>query len=472
MTDMANQGMRWGTALRPLTRRQMLAGLAAGGIAGLLAACRSSAPATPVTSSTGAGSNATPQGASAAPATVGRATVELTFFYPVGVAGPLSKLIQQLVDQFNQSHPQVHVTASFTGDYTSTTTKVLTALNAHQPPDVAILLSTDLQTLLDLNAIVPIDAFLTQAGPDFALDDFQPAFLKNSQAQGKTWSVPFQRSTPVLYANQAALQAAGRDPNALPQTWDELVEVAQRAMQTGKVSWGVEIPATGSAYWLFQALCIEAGHDLNGDGPASVAFDTAASRTALHWMVDLSRTMRVMPTGAIDWSATPTDFAAGHVAFVYHSTGSLRAILNQASFPVGVGFLPKREQYGTPTGGGNLYIFREIPTERQQAAWTFIQWMTAPERAAQWAIDTGYVPTRRSALETAIWRDYVAKTPQARVALDQLAYSYPELNGHQSGQLQKLVSDAVQAAVTGQKSPEQALADAQRQADQILAAYR
>lgn len=395
--------------------------------------------------------------------------VELSYFYPVGVAGPLAQVMQGMVDQFNEEHPEIRVEASFTGSYADTATKVQTAVQADNAPDVAVLLATDKQTMLDLDALFPVSDLEMTEG--FNPDDFIQAYWADTQYDGKTWNVPFQRSTPVLYYNKTALETAGLDPETPPETWGDLVEYSRSIMDAGATTWGVEIPATTSAYWLFQALAIQSGQTLNGEDAAHVNFNTPEAVEALTWMVGLSTEEQVMPTGAIDWSAGPTDFSSGTTGFLYHSTGSLVSINSQAEFEFGTAFLPKNKQFGAPTGGGNMYVFK-TSDERQQAAWTFVQWMTSTEQATQWSLASGYVPTRISVQDTQEWQDYVAETPQATTALEQLEFAQPELTGHQSGQLQKIMDDAIQAAVTEQSSPEDALASAQEQADSILSQFR
>ncbi|HZU77434.1 MAG TPA: ABC transporter substrate-binding protein [Dehalococcoidia bacterium] len=402
----------------------------------------------------------------------GASAVELSYFYPIGVAGPLSKIMQGMVDAFNAAHPDIRVKASFTGSYVDTTTKVVTQVQANNPPDVAVMLATDLQSLIDLNAIIPVGDLKPSGDETFDPKDYYPAFFQDTQLDGKTWSVPFQRSTPVLYYNKDAMQKADLDPTKPPQTWDDLVSDSKKIMSAKAAKWGVEIPTSGTAYWLFQSLAIEAGQDLNGADRTHVNFDTPAATEALTWLVDLSTKYGVMPKGVLDWSAAPTDFSSGNTAFLYHSTGSLAAILQQAKFQVGTAFLPKDKQYGVNTGGGNIYIFKKIPVAHQQAAWTFALWMTSPDQAAKWAIQTGYVPVRISATDTSDWKAYIAKTPQAETAIDQLKYAHAELTAHQSSQIQRFMSDAVQAAVAGQKSPAAALKQAQQQADAILKQYR
>ncbi|MCL6598986.1 MAG: ABC transporter substrate-binding protein [Alicyclobacillus macrosporangiidus] len=398
----------------------------------------------------------------------GGTVTNLTFDFPVAVSGPIAQKVQALVQAFNDSHPNIKVTANFTGDYTSTMTKVQTAFKAGSPPDVAVLLSTDLFTLKDMGAIVPVDDLASQAGATDWLQSFYPAFMKNSQADGKTWSVPFQRSTLVLYYNKDLFQKAGISQP--PQTWDELVADAQKLTKPDGSQWGLEIPTSGLTYWEFQPFAIENGKNVVGDAANKVYFDDPKVVEALQFFVDLPNKYKVEPKGLINWATAPTDFTTGKAAMIYHSSGSLANILQQAKFNVGVAFLPKKEQFGTPTGGGNLYIFKTTP-EKEKAALTFAQWLTSPDNAAKWSMETGYIAVTPKAYDTQAMKDYLAKTPQGAVARDQLQYADKELATHEGQQVQQILSTACQEALTGKKTPEQALKDAQQKADQLLSKY-
>jgi len=143
-----------------------------------------------------------------------------------------------------------------------------------------------------------------------------------------------------------------------------------------------------------------------------------------------------------------------------------------AKFPFGVAMLPSGKRRGSPTGGGNFYVFKKSTPAQQQAAFRFITWMTAPERAAQWGIDTGYVAVRADAWDTPRMKDYVAGFPAAAVAHDQLQYAVAELSTHDNQRVTKALNDGLQAALTGSKGPEQALRDAQSEAERLLKPYR
>jgi sn-glycerol 3-phosphate transport system substrate-binding protein len=134
--------------------------------------------------------------------------------------------------------------------------------------------------------------------------------------------------------------------------------------------------------------------------------------------------------------------------------------------------LPANKRRGSPTGGGNFYLFKQAKPEQQAAAFKFVKWITSPSRAAQWGIDTGYVAVRPDAWETPEMKKYVAEFPPAAVARDQLQFAVAELSTHDNQRVTKALNDGLQAALTGSKPAEQAMKDAQREADRLLKSYR
>jgi sn-glycerol 3-phosphate transport system substrate-binding protein len=425
------------------------------------------APAAPAATTAPAAKAATP-----APAATG--TLELTFFYPVAVGGPITKIIEGYADDFNKANPGIKVVPTFAGSYQDTLTKIQTTLEGGgAPPDTAVLLSTDLYALKDADYIVPLEDFVKGSGGDQLTSDFYDAFMLNSRAGGRLWGIPFQRSTPVLYYNTDLFKAAGLDPNQPPKSWNEMVEQARKLTKPEGQQWGLEIPSDGFPYWLFQGMAIGNGKNLVGDAGNKVFFNDPAVVAALQRWIELSEKEKVSPPGITQWATAPNDFTSGKTAMLWHTTGSLTNILKEARgrFDVGVGFLPGLKQNGAPTGGGNFYLFKKTPPERQQAAWKFIQFMSSPEQQARWTIDTGYVAARKSAFETPAMKEYAAKAPQVLVARDQLQFASKELSTHSGPEIQKTFGNALQAALTGKKTPQQAMDDAQKDADKLLTQF-
>ena len=409
-------------------------------------------------------------------ATPAQAPVEISFYYPVAVGGPITKLIDQFAADFEKENPGIKVKPIYSGSYQESITKALTAVKSNDAPTTSVLLSTDMYTLIDEEAIVPFDPLIKTPEDEAWLKGFYPAFMENSQTGGKTWGIPFQRSTIVLYYNKEMFKDAGLDPNRPPATWKEMAEYAQKLTKrdaSGKVTqWGVQIPASGFPYWLFQGLTTENDVQLMNAAGTETYYDKPAVIEALQYWMDLTSRYKVHPEGIVEWGTTPKDFFERKVAMIWTTTGNLTNVKNNAKFDFGVAMLPANKRRGSPTGGGNFYLFKQAKPEQQAAAFKFIKWITSPARAAQWGIDTGYVAVRADAWATPVMRKYMAEFPPAAVARDQLQYAVAELSTHDNQRVTKALNDGLQAGLTGTKSAEQAMKDSQREAERLLRPYR
>lgn len=401
--------------------------------------------------------------------------VELQFYYPVAVGGPIAKTIDGFAAGFMKENPGVKVSPIYAGTYQETVVKALTAHKSGTPPVTSVLLSTDMFTLIDEEAIVPFDDFVKTAEDKAWLNGFYKAFMMNSQTGGKTWGIPFQRSTVVMYWNKELFKEAGLDPEKPPTNWAELKAAASKLTKkdaSGKVTqWGVQIPSSGFPYWLFQTLTTPNDTILSNEAGTQVRFDDPKVIEALQYWVDLGKA-GIHPPGVVEWGTTPKDFFEKKAAIIYTTTGNLTNIKANAKFDFGVAMIPGNRRKGSPTGGGNFYLFKKSTPAQQEAAFRFIKWITQPERAAQWSMDTGYVAVSPAAYETDTLRKYGRGFPQALVARDQLPVSVAEFSTHDNQRVTKALNDGLQAALTGSKTPAQAMQDAQREADRILRAFK
>lgn len=401
--------------------------------------------------------------------------VELSFYYPVAVGGPITKIIDGYAAAFEKDNPGIKIKAIYAGTYQDTLVKALTAFKSGEPPDIAVLLSTDMFTLIDEDAVTPFDALLKTDADKAWIKSFYPAFMENSRTGGETWGIPFQRSTVVMFWNKDAFKAVGL-PDKAPDNWDELVADGSKLTKrdaAGNVSqWAIEIPSTGFPYWLFQGLTTANDVRLMNQAGTQTYFDKPAVIQALQFWVDLSRKYKIQPTGTIEWGTTPKDFFERKTAIMWTSTGNLTNVRKNAPFAFGVAMLPAHHGRGSATGGGNFYLFKKMTDEKRAAALKFVKWMTTPERAADWGIATGYIAVRPDAWETPAMKKYVADFPAAALARDQLKYSVAELSTHDNQRVTKALNDGIQAALTGAKTSEQAMKDAQQEAARILRTYK
>ena len=402
--------------------------------------------------------------------------VDLEFYFPVAVGGAAADTIEALTSEYAAAHDDVNIKAIYAGSYGDASAKAITAARGGNAPQLSVLLSPDMYTLIDEDLIVPFDDYVTEEEMESWIGGFYPAFMLNSQAEGKTWGIPFQRSTPVMYWNKEAFAEAGLDPEHAPETWDELVTIGQaltKKDENGNVTqWGIRIPSAGFPYWLFQGLAVPNGVILaSADGKQTFFDDPKVIETA-QFQYDLAHKYGVLAPGSIDWGATPKAFFERETAIMWTTTGNLTNVTTNAPFDFGVAMLPAKLTRGAPTGGGNFYLFKDSSDEQKAAAVEFVKWITAPDQAAKWSIATGYVAPRPDAWDLPVMKEYVEKVPGALVARDQLEFAKAELSTFENSKITKIFNDALASVLTGQVDAETAMKDAQAKADAVLKPYR
>ncbi len=399
-----------------------------------------------------------------------KAETELTMYYPIAVGGALTEVVDGIVADFEAANPDIKVNAIYSGNYDDTRVRALSALNSGEPAQLAVMFSIDAYDLIEQDIIVPFDDVVTSDADKAWLNGFYPALMANGQIEGKTWGIPFQRSTIVAYYNKDMFRDAGLDPEKAPTTWDEMISMG-KALTKGD-TYGIMIPSTGYPYWMFQALAIQNGKELMaGDGLTTYFDDPKVVETLEFWQ-SLSTEHDIMPTGTVEWGTLRQAFLEGQTAMMWHSTGNLTAVKKNASFDFGVAMLPGNERLGSPTGGGNFYLFKDTTDEEKEAAMKLIQFMTSPEQAAAWSIATGYMGVSPAAYETEALKSYTAEFPPALVARNQLEHAVAEFSTFETARVRDGLNNAIQSALTGAKSAQDALSEAQASAKRLLAAYQ
>ena len=408
--------------------------------------------------------------------------IVLDFYYPAAVSGPLQEAFERYAASFTEMHPNVTINVVFTGSYGQTRETVRTEIEGGGAgPDVAVMLSIDIFSFIEDGTIIPAQGFIDQLDdPEGFVADFFPAFMLNSvDAEGTVWTLPFQRSTPILYYNKEHFAEVGLDPEQPPRNVNELIEFA--ALLTTDERDGIQIPLAGDfPSWLFQSFAIAHGQNTVSDDPTEVFLNTDATKASLAAIQALGD-RGVMPMGGSAWGDTPTNFIAGAASMIYHTTGSLTFIRSNATFEFGTGFLPSGppnengEGYGAPTGGGNVYIFDDgTHTEAElQAAWEWAVHLASAAIQADWTSTTGYIASRPSAWEQESLVNLVAEWPQYATAPAQLQYAGKEISTYRSIDVQTMINTVLSDIISGNESdPDLALEIYQEQIDALLEPYR
>lgn len=398
--------------------------------------------------------------------------VTVTFWH--GQSGVLGDRLSDLITKFNSSH-KIQVTAQFQGNYDQLYQKVVSAIQAGSVPDMAMV-SGPPQTAQywKAKALVPVQQFVDS--PDGLskdqLADFVPALLDDNSlpVDGKKTLVswPFSKSDALLYYNPDVLKAAGV---AVPTTWDEL-RAALKTVQA-KTS-ATPLSYTPDVYYFFLPyLWSQGGEALSAD-LTKAAFNSAEGQAALQYQADLALSDKtVAVTQGFDWQ---NPFAQGKVAFAV-STSVSRPFIEQAmpadkKFRIGMAALPAGAKgSATDLFGNNLVVFAKAPADHQRGAWLFMKWLTETDQTVAWSLASGYMPLRDSARNAAAFKSAAAADDRLLVAINALKGAHGIPGSPDWQKIQPVLGDAVTSALLGKSSVKDALAQAEKKVNDILAGY-
>src|SRR5579884_3526956 len=150
------------------------------------------------------------------------------------------KLLQQIVNQFEKTHPSIKVDYSvINGDYTSAMTA---RFAAHNPPDVFYVDSSLAPTWSAQGVLQPLNSFIKSSKYDTS--KFFPSLL-GAFTTGKTiYGFPKDWSPLAMEINTGML---GTAHVKVPKTWSQLKAAAQKIQAAGVVKGGA--PICLSADW-------------------------------------------------------------------------------------------------------------------------------------------------------------------------------------------------------------------------------
>jgi sn-glycerol 3-phosphate transport system substrate-binding protein len=349
-----------------------------------------------------------------------RTPVSLWFTY----GGRNREVLERLVARFNGSQSRIWVDAIYQGDYYEGLAKLRTAIAVGAAPTLSHVIGEVVPYLAEAGVLEPLDGYPGAKELDVIRALGQSGSWVGGDARPLV-ALPFNRSTPIAYLNEAIFRRAGV---GAPSTWTELRETARALTQrhgdrTVRHGFGCPI-----SWWFWVALVGQAGHSVvEADGKVTLGGEAGVE--ALRFWQTLAREDRSMkPPPGRDynaWEQTNQDFLSGRVAMIWTSTAFLRYLEENAPFEVLAAPLPRARQRAVPTGGTHWIMLREAPAQNKLAAWAFLRFMHQPRQVIDWSTGTGYLPTTHGAVAALERSGFFVEHPNYRVALDQLDVSLP-----------------------------------------------
>ncbi|MBG9982403.1 ABC transporter substrate-binding protein [Aerococcaceae bacterium DSM 111020] len=359
---------------------------------------------------------------------------ELVFWHAMG--GTAGEALQKLVDQFNESQDEYIVNAQYQGSYDETLTKLRsTASGADVGADLVQVFELGTTFMIDSGLTVPVQEYVDVSG--FDLSKLEPNLLSYFTIDGQLYSMPFNNSTPIMYYNVDAFNAAGIEE--IPDSLEEIIEIAPALVEGSDVSMAASMQIYG---WFIEQWMSKQQQPIfnNGNGREGAPTETVFGENGGMENI-LTKWKEGVDSGAmpnVGRTGGQPEFIAGQSAITLGSTASLRQILTEVDgrFEVGASYFPKVndvDEGGVSIGGASLWMIETNDDVKKEGTWKFIEFLLSPESQAQWNVDTGYFPVNTDAHNEQVFKDNLAEFPQFQTAIDQLHDSSPEDQGALSG---------------------------------------
>jgi multiple sugar transport system substrate-binding protein len=412
-----------------------------GAVALLVAACGQSA-----TTSSTSGASAPAATTTAAPPSTATATTVTEWDYQS--ADPQKTQWQKVLDECTASTGITIQRQAIPRD--ELINKVVLGAQQKQLPNVLRIDNPDLQQIADTGALAP----LTDYGVN--LTGLYQNLVDAGTYKGKVYGIAPGINGMALFYNKDMFTAAGLQP---PTTWAEITADAKALTKSGVYGMAFSAPATEEGSWQFEPWLWGAGGDLSKlDSPEAVK--------ALQFWVDLVKSGSASKS-VVQWTQGDVNdqFVAGKAAMQQNGVWNLSA-LEKSKINFGIVPIPKPDGGAAPgpMGGEVLTIPVNPDAATSAAAGKVVNCLLSDKEMAEWAALQAYIPARQTVAAQAATADPNMASFVEAVAAERSRTGPPANLGPNYSKVSQPLWTAIQAALSGAKSAQDALTAAQQAA--------
>lgn len=386
-------------------------------------------------------------------------------------SGKPKAIIESFVEEFNSQHQgECEIIPVYQGAYSSLQQKLYASIMAHNQPMICQLYETWTSRLIQADKIVCIQDLIDE-DPEFkeSQSDFIDIFIRNNSWDDKLYTLPFNKSTYVLFVNEELLVKAGID--TIPSTWAEL-EAASVAMtkRSGKMNdvYGMGLRPTIDMFSFF--MYQNGGSFLKEDSDTDTVFTINSKENveALSFIVDLVKKQKV---AYVDPGYMSTPFGSQRIGMYIGSSAGIPYVQKAVNgkFRWNTYPLPAKVQRATIFQGTNVGLLKNAQSDTaRKYGWEFIKFLTNKTNNLQWSTQTGYVPVRQSVLESEGLKDFLEDNPYNRATVTQYQDGFYDPRIKCWVNVRQKIQASVAKALNQTLTPQEALDEAQKEAEKIL----
>lgn len=400
--------------------------------------------------------------------------VTLTYWHHWG--GNRIPLMDAQIVAFEAANPGVCVDTVFL-PWDNRLENLLTAIAAESPPDVTMFGRQDLPFFAATESIIPLDDFMEADG--ISADIFVPSEYAGNVYNGQTWMLPQPTggALNIVWYNVDHFDAAGID--AFPETWDEMLEAAE-ALRIGEDGFldrvGFNPVATGGAQPPFLVWLNANGQDWLSEDLRTVTINNEAGVETLEFMkaaTDINFGVEELDafwaaTGEFDQTPIVLELASAEMngSWTLFQLEDHAETLNYGVAPIPYGPSGNADRRGSTWGGWGYMVPKNAA--HPEEAWELVKWLTTEieDVGACWFLQQQQRPS--PLLECDGYLLDGETHPRAQSILDVAALDNTASISPVQPQADEILDRMVDDVMFGDKTPQDALADAEAEIQALL----
>jgi multiple sugar transport system substrate-binding protein len=382
-------------------------------------------------------------------------------FWGLGREG---EVVRELVAEFERANPDVRIEVQQI-PWTAAHEKLLTAYVGEATPDVAQLGNTWIPELVALGALAPLDRRVA-ASPGVDRADYFPGIWDTNVVEGEVWGVPWYVDTRLLFYRTDLVAGLPWPPRSWA-AWQEAMEAIREA--GGEDRFAILLPIDE---WQQPVIFgLQTGSTLLDEEGRRGRFTEPPFRRAMAFYLGLFEAGLAPPLDQSGLANLYQQFAEGYFAMVITgpwNLGEFRArVPAEAQDLWATAPLPPPDADmpwpgASVAGGSSLVLFRGARSP--DAAWRWIEYLSAPAQQARFYALSGDLPARRSAWE----RTGLAEDPKASAFLAQLDAAVATPKVPEWERIATRVAECAEQVLRGGRDLDAALADLDADVDRML----
>jgi len=357
--------------------------------------------------------------------------VTVKFWHAMGQAN--QKIIAEIITRFEKLYPNIKVEQTSLNDYTTLRDTISSGIAANELPTVAQTYPDHVALYLNGDAVRELDSYVSSEQEIQLADETTTivGLTAEEQAQyvagfwaegtiydskGTRYSVPFNKSTEVMYYNKTMFDKYGWE---VPKTWDQVVTICEEFKNTTEyATLSKDYKCAGFSYDseanLFITLTQQWGGEytkFDDNGKGVFAFNNDLSKEAIRFYSEQSAKGNLVTTTYFGTNYSSDAFKAGQVVMtIGSSAGASYNVPSDGSFEVGVTTYPQKDEKNNQViqQGTNVSLFIRDDKQEELAGWLFMKFLTNYDSALLWCTETSYFPIRKDVLQSAEYQEHIS----------------------------------------------------------------